>query len=117
MLLGKLNYDLLACRRELTIPELKSSYRQPRFVQGDHPKLLFGDDKPKSIKDISETNQVRQAHCIPMNHTPSDQFQPQNFCPRGKPFLHRGRGKKGRIRQSQSYRNYPYQNNKGSQRH
>ena len=121
MLLGKLNYDLLACRRELIIPELNSSYRQPTFVQGDHPKLLFGDDQPKSIKDISETNQVSQAlkkqNCIPMNHTPSDQFQPQNFSPRGKPFLHRGRGKKGRIRQSQSYRNYPYQTNKGSQRH
>ena len=52
MLLGKLNYDLLACRRELIIPELNSSYRQLTFVQGDHPKLVFGDDLPKAIKDI-----------------------------------------------------------------
>ena len=98
MLLGKLNYDLLACRRELIIPELNSSYRQLTFVQGDHPKLLFGDDLPKAIKDISETNKVGQAlkklNFVPMNHTPSNQFQPQNFSPRGKPFLYRGQGKK-----------------------
>ena len=79
MLLGKLNYDLLACRRDLIIPELKSSYRQLTFVQGDHPKLLFGDDLPKAIKDISETKKVGQAlkkqNFVPMNHTPSNQFQ------------------------------------------
>ena len=34
MLLRKLNYDLLACRRVLIIPELNSSYRQLTFVQG-----------------------------------------------------------------------------------
>ena len=71
MLLGKLNYDLLACRRELIIPELNSSYRQLTFVQGDHPKLLFGDDLPKAIKDFSKTNKVGQAlkkqNFIPMN--------------------------------------------------
>ena len=58
MLIGKLNYDLLTCRRELIIPEPKSSYRQPTFVQGDHPNLLFGDVLPKAINDISETNKV-----------------------------------------------------------
>ena len=84
-------------------------------------KLPFGDDLPKAIKDISETNKIGQAlkkqNFVPMNHTPSDRIQPQNFSPRGTPFLQRGWGKKGRIRQSQSYRNYLYQNNKGSQRH
>ena len=97
MLLGKLNYDLLACRRELIIPELNSSYRQRTFVQGDHPKLLIGDDLPKAIKDISETNKVGQAlkkqNFVPMNHTPSNQFQSQNFFPKEKPLLHQGRGK------------------------
>ena len=29
-----------------------------------------------------------------MYHTPSNQFQPQNFSSREKPFLYRGRGKK-----------------------
>lgn len=121
MLLGKLNYDLLACRREMIIPELNSSYRQLTFVQGDHPKLLFGDDLPKAIKDISETNKVGQAikkHIFsPVNHTASYHSQPSNFSPRGKnSFLHRGRGKRGRIR-PQSFRNNPYQNNRGSYRH
>ena len=102
MLIGKLSYDLLTCRRELIIPELNSGYRQTTFVQGDHPKLLFGDHLPKAINDISETNKVGQAlkkqHFVPMNYTPSNQFQPQNFSPRGKPFLYQGRGKKGNIR-------------------
>ena len=88
---------MLACRKELIIPELNSSYRQLKFVQGDHPKLLFGDDIPKTIKDISETNKVGQAlkkqNFVPMNHTPSNQFQSQNFFPKEKPLLHRGRGK------------------------
>ena len=61
VLLGESNHDLLACHRELIIPELNSSYRQLTFVQGYHPKLLFGDDLPKAIKDISETNKVGQA--------------------------------------------------------
>ena len=92
MLIGTLNYDLLTCHWELIIPELNSSYPQPIFVQGDHPKLLFGDDLPKAINNISETNKVGQAlkkqHFVQMNHTPSNQFQPQNFSPRGKPFLY-----------------------------
>ena len=91
MLPGKLNHDFFACIQELIIPELNSSYQQLTFVQGDHPKLLFGDDLPKAIKDFSKTNKVGQAlkkqNFIPMNHTPSDQFQPQNFSPRGRPFL------------------------------
>ena len=80
MLLGKLNYDLLACRRELIIPELNSSCRQLTFVQGNHPKLLFGDDLRK---DISESNKIGQAlkkqHFVSMNHTPSNQFNPKIF--------------------------------------
>ena len=34
MLIGKLNYDLFACRWELIIPELNSSYGQLTFVKG-----------------------------------------------------------------------------------
>ena len=40
------------------MPELNYSYRQLPLDQGDHPKLLFGDNLPKQIKDISETNKV-----------------------------------------------------------
>ena len=95
MLLGKLNYDLLACRRELIIPELNSSYRQLTFVQGNHPKLLFGDDLRK---DISESNKVGQAlkkqHFVPMNHTPSNQFNPKIFSLEGSLFYTNAGAKK-----------------------
>ena len=37
------------------MPELNYSYRQ---LPGVHPKLLFGDNVPKQVKDISETNKV-----------------------------------------------------------
>ena len=40
------------------MPELNCSYRQLSFDQWDHPKLLFGDNLPKQIKGISETNKV-----------------------------------------------------------
>ena len=40
------------------MPKLNYSYRQLSFNQGDHPKLLFRDNLPKQIKDISETNKV-----------------------------------------------------------
>ena len=69
---------MLACRWELIIPEINSSYRQFTLVQGNHPKLLFGDDLPKAIKDISETNKVDQAlkkqNFVLMKHTPWNQF-------------------------------------------
>ena len=40
------------------MPAQNYSYRQLSFDQGDHPKLLFGDNLPKQIKDISETKKV-----------------------------------------------------------
>ena len=40
------------------MPELNYSYRQLSFDEGDHPKLLYGDNLPTQIKDISETNKV-----------------------------------------------------------
>ena len=40
------------------MPELNFDLRQLSFDQGDYPELLFGDNLPKQIKDISETNKV-----------------------------------------------------------
>ena len=45
-------------RRELIKPDLKDQFKQ---LCGSHTpvtKLLFGDDLPKSVKEISETNKV-----------------------------------------------------------
>ena len=44
---GKSNYLLVARGKDQIIPELNGNYRQLPFVQGDHPKLLFGDEKLK----------------------------------------------------------------------
>ena len=58
MLIGKTNFEILSFRRAQIMAELNYSYRQLSFDQGDHPKLLFGNNLPKQIKDISETNKV-----------------------------------------------------------
>ena len=58
MLIGQTYFEILNFRRAKVIPELNYSYRQLSFDQGDHPKLLFGDNLPKQIKDISENNKV-----------------------------------------------------------
>ena len=59
--LGKINQDILNLRREKIAPELNQNYKQLTFKTEDHPKLLFGDDLLKTIKDISETNKVGQS--------------------------------------------------------
>ena len=56
MLIGQTNFEISSFRRAKIMPELNYSCRQLSFDQGDHPKLLLGDNLPKQIKDISETN-------------------------------------------------------------
>ena len=52
MLIGQTNFEILSFRRAKVMPELNYSYRQLSFDQGDHRKLLFGDNLPKQIKDM-----------------------------------------------------------------
>ena len=52
---GKINQDILNLRKEKIAPELNQNYKQLTFKTEDYPKLLFGDDLRKTIKDISET--------------------------------------------------------------
>ena len=59
-MLGNLNEDLLILRRESITPELNIAYKHLSFPQGEHPKLLFGDDLPRSIKGITENKKVGQ---------------------------------------------------------
>ena len=56
--LRKINQDILNLRREKVAPESNQNYKQLTFKKEDHPKLLYGNDLPKTIKDISETNKV-----------------------------------------------------------
>ena len=58
MLIGQTNFEVSSFRRAKTMPELKYSYRQLSFNQGDNPKLLTGDNSPNQIKDLSEINKV-----------------------------------------------------------
>ena len=80
---GKINQDILNLRREKIAPELNQNYKQLTFKTEDHPKLLFGDDLPKTIKDISETNKVGQS--LTQKHQPA--LKRETFTKTGKPFF------------------------------
>ena len=56
----KINQDLLTLRKDSITPELNIAYEHLSFPQGEHTKLLFVDDLPRSIKEITETNKVGQ---------------------------------------------------------
>ena len=94
---GKVNQDILNLRREKVAPELNQNFKQLTFKTEDHPKLLFGDDLPKTIKDISETNKVGQ--CLTQRYQPT--LKRQMFTKTGKPFLFKSLGyqQRGRSRQ------------------
>ena len=57
VLLGKINQNIVNLRREKIASELNQN-DQTKLKTKDHPKLLLGDDLPKTIKDISATNKV-----------------------------------------------------------
>ena len=61
MILGKLNQDLLILCKDSVTAELNIAYKDLFFPQDEHPKLLLGDDLPRSIKKITETNKVSQS--------------------------------------------------------
>ena len=92
--LGKINQDILNLRREKIAPELNQNYKQLTFKTEDHPKLLFGDGLPKTIKDISETNKVSQS--LTQRHQPTLKWD--TLTKTGKPFLFKSRGYQQRER-------------------
>ena len=53
-------YEANLIRRELIRPDLNELYRQLCSSQTPISKFLFGDDLPKAVKEISETNKVSQ---------------------------------------------------------
>ena len=96
VLLGKINLDILNLRREKIAPELNQNYKQLTFKTEDYPKLLFGDDLPKTIKDISETNIVGQS----LTQRYQTTLKREMFTKTGKPFLFKSQGyhQRGRSR-------------------
>ena len=103
---GKVNQDILNLRREKVAPELNQNFKQLTFKTEDHPKLLFGDDLPKTIKDISETNKVGQ--CLTQRYQPT--LKREMFTKTGKPFLFKSLGYQQRGRSRQGVQPYlPYQ--------
>ena len=109
MILDKENYELLSLRRAQIIPELNYRYRQLLLDQGDHPKLLFGDNLPKQIKEISETNKVGYALSKkPYSPSSTISVNPNNQH-RNQSFLWRGqKNPRGRQRHQHNQR-HPYQ--------
>ena len=59
--LVKATMDILTYRREKIKPELNQNYRHISVEKSEHPKHLFGDDLPKILKDMAETNKVGQS--------------------------------------------------------
>ena len=58
LLLANANQELNYRQRELMRPQLHSNYRQLCSPSNPVTSLLFGDDLPKAVKDISDTNRL-----------------------------------------------------------
>ena len=113
-ILGKNKPRYFKLRREKVAPELNHNYKQLTFKTEDHPKLLFGDDLLKTIKDISETNKVGQS--LTQRYQPA--LKRETFTKTGKPFSSKSRGYQQRGRPRQKFDrmfNHIHLTNKGSQ--
>ena len=56
--LGKENEDILTYQREKIKPKLNQNYSHISVGKSEQPTLFFGDDLPKILKDMAETNKV-----------------------------------------------------------
>ena len=101
--LGKINQDILNLRREKIASELNQNYKQLAFKTEDHPKLLFGDDLPKTIKEISEKNKVGQS----LTQRYQSTLKREMFTKTGKPFLFKSWGYQQRVKPRQNVQPYP----------
>ena len=62
-------YEVNLSRRELIRPDLNEQYKQLCSSQTAISKFLFGDDLPKAVKEMSETNKVSQGVSYPKQGT------------------------------------------------
>ena len=58
LLLADANQELNYRRRELMRPQLNANYSHLYSPSNPVTSLLFGDDLPKAVKDISDTNKL-----------------------------------------------------------
>ena len=58
LLLANANMELNVRRREALRPELHTSYRYLCAPSNPISSELFGDDLPKAVKDITDTNRI-----------------------------------------------------------
>ena len=58
LLLANANMELNVRRREALRPELHASYRYHCAPSNPISSELFGDDLPKAVKDITDTNRI-----------------------------------------------------------
>jgi len=92
-------YEANLVRRELIRPDLNEHYKQLCSSQTPISKFLFGDDLPKAVKEISETNKVSQRvshskHGTFSKHG-SNNFKRQGSYPnRQNHFLFQGQGQR-----------------------
>ena len=79
-------YEVNLSRRELIRPDLNEQYKQLCSSQTPISKFLFGDDLPKAVKEISETNKVSQRLSYPKQGTNSKHRQLQKRERTGKQY-------------------------------
>ena len=97
--LVKANEIILTYRREKIKPELNQNHLHISSEKGEHPKLLFGYDLPKLLKDMAETNKVGQS-LTQRPILPSSIMRSQNY------FLYKSRGC---LQRGHHQQQYPYQ--------
>ena len=95
-------YEVNLSRRELIRPDLNEQYKQLCSSQTPISKFLFGDDLPKAVKEISETNKVSQRLSYPKQGTNSKHGS-NNFRQQGSSysnrqhFLYQGQGQRRKL--------------------
>ena len=92
-------YEANLIRWELIRPDLNEHYKQLCSSHTPISTLLFGDDLPKAVKEISEPNKVSQrvSHSKhgPLSKYGSNNFKRQGSYPnRQNHFLFQGQGQR-----------------------
>ena len=93
LLLANANQELTYRRRELMRPQLNSNYRHLCSPSNPVTAELFGDDLPKAVKDISDTNRLSS------NLNKDSSFSHSSKSSQRRNFWH-GKSKYGRTHSS-----------------